>query len=41
VLYPNTPVSNFGFLQADAAFELACVQAHNDAMAEWRAASER
>ena len=41
VLYPNTPVSNFGFLQADAAFELACVQAHNDALAEWRESSDR
>jgi uncharacterized protein len=32
VLYPNTPVANFAFLQADAEFELACVQAYNDAL---------
>jgi hypothetical protein len=38
VLYPNTPVQGFAFLQADAAFELACVKAHNDALAEWREA---
>jgi uncharacterized protein len=41
VLYPNTPVANFAFLQGDAAFELACVQAHNDALADWRRVSER
>src|SRR5262249_30294312 len=41
VLYPNGPVSNFSFLQSDAAFELACVQAYNDALAEWRAVSDR
>src|ERR1700756_5216097 len=41
VLYPNGPVSNFAFLQADPAFELACVQAYNDALAEWRAVSDR
>ena len=41
VLYPNGPVSNFAFLQADAAFELACVQAYNDALAEWREVSDR
>jgi predicted TIM-barrel fold metal-dependent hydrolase len=40
VLFPNTPVQNFAFLQADAAFELACVRAHNDALAEWREASK-
>jgi predicted TIM-barrel fold metal-dependent hydrolase len=41
VLYPNTPVASFAFLQADADFELACVQAHNDALAEWRQVSDR
>ncbi|MGH7824061.1 MAG: amidohydrolase family protein [Candidatus Binatia bacterium] len=41
VLFPNTPVANFAFLQADSAFELACVQAHNDALAEWREVSDR
>jgi predicted TIM-barrel fold metal-dependent hydrolase len=41
VLYPNGPVSNFAFLQADAEFELACVRAYNDALAEWREVSDR
>ena len=41
VLYPNNPVSNFAFLQADADYELACVQAYNDAAAEWREISDR
>ena len=41
VLYPNTPVANFAFLQADAEFELACVQVYNDALAEWRDVSDR
>ena len=41
VLFPNTPVSNFAFLQAGADFELACVQAHNDALAQWREVSDR
>jgi predicted TIM-barrel fold metal-dependent hydrolase len=41
VLFPNTPVQNFAFLQSDAAFELACVRAHNDALAEWREVSDR
>ena len=42
VLFPNTPIQNFGFMQArDAEFELACVQAYNSALAEWRATSDR
>src|SRR5262245_250805 len=41
VLYPNNPVSNFAFLQADAEYELACVQAYNDAIAEWYEISDR
>jgi predicted TIM-barrel fold metal-dependent hydrolase len=41
VLFPNTPVQNFSFLYGDPAFELACVQAHNDALAEWRRVSDR
>ena len=41
VLFPNTPIQNFAFLQGDAAFELECVQAHNDALAEWRQVSDR
>src|SRR5207237_10083205 len=41
VLFPNTPVQNFAFFQSDAVFELACVRAYNDALAEWREVSER
>ena len=41
VLYPNNPVSNFAFLQADAEYELACVQTYNDAIAEWYEISDR
>jgi predicted TIM-barrel fold metal-dependent hydrolase len=41
VLYPNNPVQSFAFLQADAEFELACIQAYNDAIAEWRQVSDR
>ncbi len=41
VLYPNTPVASFAFLQSDADYELACVRAHNDALAEWRGISDR
>jgi predicted TIM-barrel fold metal-dependent hydrolase len=41
VLYPNNPVSNFSFLQGDAEYELACVQAYNDALAEWSGATDR
>jgi predicted TIM-barrel fold metal-dependent hydrolase len=41
VLYPNNPVSNFAFLQADAEYELACVQAYNDAIVEWYEISDR
>jgi len=41
VLFPNTPVQNFAFFQSDAAFELACVRAYNDALAEWREVSDR
>jgi predicted TIM-barrel fold metal-dependent hydrolase len=40
VLFPNNPGSTF-FQYGDAAFELACVQAYNDALAEWRQASDR
>lgn len=40
VLFPNPPVQNATFLQGDAEFELACVQAYNDALAEWREASD-
>ncbi|MGF6601377.1 putative TIM-barrel fold metal-dependent hydrolase [Paraburkholderia sp. GAS448] len=34
VLYPNPPIQNATFFQGDAEFELACVQAYNDAMYE-------
>lgn len=35
VLFPNPPVQNATFFQGDAELELACVQAYNDALAEW------
>lgn len=41
VLFPNPPVQNVTFFEGDAEFELACVQAHNDAMAEWQQTSDR
>jgi len=41
VLFPNTPIQNFNFSQSDTDFELACVQAYNNALAEWRQASDR
>ena len=41
VLFPNDPVQSGTFFQGDAEFELACVQAYNDALAEWREVSDR
>jgi predicted TIM-barrel fold metal-dependent hydrolase len=41
VLFPNPPVQNATFFQGDAELELACVQAYNDALADWRRASDR
>ena len=41
VLFPNPPVLGAAFFQKDAEFELACVQAYNDAIIEWRQASDR
>ncbi|HEY7119372.1 MAG TPA: amidohydrolase family protein [Tepidisphaeraceae bacterium] len=41
VLFPNPPVNNFTFAAAGADYELACVQATNDALAEWRRMSDR
>lgn len=41
VLFPNTPVQGGFAARGDAAFELACVQAYNDALAEWREVSDR
>ena len=34
VLYPNPPIQNATFFQSDVEFELACVQAYNNAMYE-------
>ena len=39
VLFPNDPASFHQF--GDAEFELACVQAYNDATAEWKNSSDR
>ena len=36
VLFPNDPVQSGTFFQGDAEFELACVQAYNDALASGR-----
>ena len=41
VLFPNDPVQSGTFFQGDAEFELDCVRAYNDAIAEWREFSER
>jgi len=42
ILFPNDPVQGATFFQGDdPEFELACVQAYNDAMAEWREVSDR
>jgi predicted TIM-barrel fold metal-dependent hydrolase len=42
VLFPNDPVQGLTFFQGDdPEFELACVQAYNDALADWRAISDR
>lgn len=42
VLFPNDPVQSATFFQGDdPEFELACVQATNDALAEWRDVSDR
>lgn len=42
VLFPNDPVQGATFFQGnDPEFELACVQATNDALAGWRAVSDR
>jgi predicted TIM-barrel fold metal-dependent hydrolase len=40
VLYPNNPLSNFSF-PGEPEYELACVQAYNDAITEYRRASDR
>ncbi len=38
---PTARCRTLAFFQADAEFELACVQAYNDALAEWREVSDR
>jgi len=40
ILFPNDPARGQFFAFGEE-FELACVQAHNDATGEWRAASDR
>jgi predicted TIM-barrel fold metal-dependent hydrolase len=42
VLFPNDPVQSGTMFQGgDAAFELDCVRAYNDALGEWREVSDR
>jgi predicted TIM-barrel fold metal-dependent hydrolase len=41
VLFPNTPLQSFNFAFGDPEYELACVQAYNDALGEWRSFSDR
>ncbi len=42
VLFPNDPVQSGTMIQGeDAAFELDCVRAYNDAIGEWREVSDR
>jgi uncharacterized protein len=41
VLFPNDPVQGGTFFQGSAEFELDCVRAYNDALAEWREVSDR
>jgi len=41
VLFPNTPVQGGAFPVNDAELELACVEAYNDAMAEYAQTSDR
>jgi uncharacterized protein len=41
ILFPNDPVQSSCFFQGNADFELDCVRAYNDAIAEWRQVSDR
>jgi predicted TIM-barrel fold metal-dependent hydrolase len=41
ILFPNDPVQSGCFFQGTAEFELDCVRAYNDTLAEWREVSER
>jgi len=41
VLFPNDPVQSATFFQGNGEFELDCVRAYNDTLAEWREVSER
>jgi predicted TIM-barrel fold metal-dependent hydrolase len=41
ILFPNDPVQSACFFQGNADFELDCVRAYNDTLAEWREVSDR
>jgi predicted TIM-barrel fold metal-dependent hydrolase len=41
VLFPNTPVQNLSFAFGDPEFEIACVEAYNDALGAWAEVSDR
>lgn len=41
VLFPNTPFGNAAFSRQDREYELACVQAYNDALGAWTDVSDR
>ena len=41
VLFPNDPFQSGVVFEGDAAFELDCVRAYNDCLAEWREVSDR
>jgi predicted TIM-barrel fold metal-dependent hydrolase len=41
ILFPNDPVQGTTFFQGNADFELDCVRAYNDAIAEWVQVSDR
>ena len=41
ILFPNDPVQSSCFFQGNADFELDCVRAYNDAIADWREVSDR
>ncbi len=41
VLFPNPPINNFAFAFGDPEYELACVEAYNDALGEWARLSDR
>jgi predicted TIM-barrel fold metal-dependent hydrolase len=41
VVFPNDPIQSTTFFQGSAEFELDCVRAYNDALAEWVQVSDR